>query len=310
MFKRHPMEKIVYEEAGGSGSGGGGGGAPAAPQTPPVSVVDPPAASPASPSQPPAGDPPGKSWLEGLGDLGKDPSLQMFKDPSALAKSWVSAQKMIGADKIVIPGKEATEEDWGNLYNKLGRPENPDKYEWKLPEGVKMDDSVAKGFKEVAYKAGLSTKQAQALVEWDANQKIQQMKNLEAEQNNALKESLDTYKQSLGGDEKFKATVDKARIAVRSLADDSFKAFLRDSGVGSRPEAIAFFAKLADMMGEDKIRDGTGIPFKNEDPSQIQNEIESLERKMYADVNSTNMAAWVEQRNKLYERLHNLRQGA
>lgn len=297
------MFKFKMNEAGAGGEGGGttfnivddaGGGTP-------------PAGAAGGATQPPAGDQSSKSWLEGLGDLGKDPSLQMFKEPAALAKSWVNAQKMIGADKVVIPKADAPEADWEAFYTKIGRPEAADKYEFKLPDGVKMDDNLAKGFKETAFKAGLTPRQVQSLVEWDAQQKIQQAKNFEAEQTNALRGALDEYKQSLGGEEKFKATVDKARVAVRALAGDDFKAFLRDSGVGSRPEAIAFFAKLADMMGEDKIRDGSGVPFKNEDPAAIQAQIEDLEKKMFTQTGSTNMQSWVEQRNALYERLHALR---
>lgn len=299
------MFKLLHEQAGDPPAGGG---APDITDPPAGGSNPPPAAPPAS--EPGAGDPPGKSWLEGLGDLGKDPSLQMFKDPSALAKSWVSAQKMIGADKIVIPGKEATDEDWENLYNKLGRPKTADEYKFSMPEGVKEDENMSKAFKALAHKAGLSPKQAQAIVEWDAKNKLEQAKNYEANQNNTLKQSLDAYKQELGGEEKFKATVDKARVAVRALADDGFKAYLRDSGMGSSPQAISFFAKLADMMGEDKIRDGTGVPFTNEDPANIQAQITDLEAKMFKDINNTNMSSWVEQRDKLYQRLHNLRKGA
>jgi hypothetical protein len=307
------MFKLKMEELGGElGNAGGAGGAPApgaAGTVPPANVADGAVvAAPASAAtQPAAGDAASKSWLEALGDLGKDPSLQMFKEPSALAKSWVNAQKMIGADKVVIPKADAPEADWEAFYNKVGRPESPDKYEFKLPEGVTMDESLAKGFKEIAHKNGLSPKQVQALVQWDAEQKIQQAKNGETAQMDSLKGALDDYKKTLGGEEKFKATVDRARVAVRALADDGFKNFLRESGVGSRPEAIAFFAKLADMMGEDKIRDGTGVPFKNEDPAAIQREIEDLEQKMFRDTGSVNMGTWVDQRNKLYERLGALR---
>lgn len=300
------MFKLLYEQAGDPP----GGGAPPSITDPPAASGGgtPPAAAPAV--QPDAGGGASGSWLEGLGDLGKDPSLQMFKDPASLAKSWVSAQKMIGAEKIVIPGKEATDEDWENLYNKLGRPKSADEYKFELPEGAKEDEKLSKEFKSLAHKAGLTPRQAQAIVEWDAKQKLEMAKTYESSQQAQLKQSLDAYKQSLGGEEKFKATVDKARVAVRALADDGFKAFLRDSGVGSRPEAIAFFAKLAEMMGEDKIRDGTGVPFTNEDPAQIKAQIEDIEAKMFKDINNTNMAAWVDQRDKLYNRLHALRGGA
>ncbi len=318
MFERLFL-RMEEANAGAPANAGGGEGIGA-----PANIGDaPPAATGASGSaipgtaQPAAGSGGGaagdgggnaKSWLESLPeDIRKDPSLQLFKGPEALAKSWVSAQKMIGADKVVIPGEKATEEEIAAFHTKLGRPESADKYEFKLPEGVTLDESMAKSVKEVAFKAGLNPKQLQSLVEWDAQNKIEQAKAAGTAHQTELRGLLDAYKQTLGGDEKFNATVDKARTAVRALAPDEFKAFLRDSGVGSRPEAIAFFAKLADMMGEDKIRDGTGVPFKNEDPHALQKEIEDLEGKMYKDLNSPNMASWVETRSRLYERLHGMR---
>lgn len=304
------MFKFKMEEAGGTTGGGaapniaeGGGGA---------ATTTAPATSAASQ---PAGQGGGatSTWLDSLPDeIKADPSLGVFKESgvAGLAKSWVNAQKMIGADKVVIPKADAPDSDWDAFYNKMGRPESPDKYEFKLPEGVTLDENLAKGFKEVAHKTGLSPRQVQKIVEWDAAQKMEQAKAMEAEHHNQLKGALDAYKQEVGGEEKFKATVDKAKVAVRTLADDGFKKFLRDSGIGSRPEAIAFFAKLADMMGEDKIRDGTGVPLSNEDPAIIQSQIEDLEKRMFSDIGNTNMASWVDQRSRLYERLNILRKGS
>lgn len=229
----------------------------------------------------------------------------MFKDPSALAKSWVNAQKMIGAEKVVIPGKDATDEDWAAFYNKIGRPESPDKYEVKGQDG--KDLIADKNFKELAYKTGLTVKQVENLVKYDQERMTQMQQAYEAQHTNALRDSLQAYQQQLGGEEKFKATVDKARTAVNALADNGFKEFLRQSGVGSRPEAIAFFAKLADMMGDGQIRDGTGVPFTNEDPAVIQREIDEIEKDMYSDLSSPKMASWVERRSRLYERLNGLR---
>lgn len=294
------MLKFKMEEATDGGTAGGGasgtnvaagGGATATPNV----------------TEPVVGDGASKSWLEGLGDLGKDPSLQMFKEPSALAKSWVNAQKMIGADKVVIPGKEATEQDWEAFYNKIGRPEAPDKYEVKDKDGKDMLDAA---FKTIAHKNGLTANQVKALVQWDSERMGGMQKNTETAQLNQLRESLSAYTQKLGGESQFQAQVDKARVAVRELATPEMKDFLLKSGMGSRPEVIEFFGKLHGMMGEDKIRDGTGVPLANQDPSAIQKEIEEMETKMYADLNNPNMASWVEQRARLYERMSNIRSGS
>jgi len=93
-------------------------------------------------------------------------SLEHITDVGALAKSYVNAQSMIGADKLAIPGKHATDEDWGEVYRRLGRPDSPDGYELdnEMPEGIEQSDDMLNWFKSAAHEAGLTPSQAQKLL--------------------------------------------------------------------------------------------------------------------------------------------------
>ena len=93
-------------------------------------------------------------------------SLEHITDVGALAKSYVNAQSMIGADKLAIPGKHATDEDWGEVYRRLGRPDAPDGYELdnEMPEGIEQSDDMLNWFKSAAHEAGLTPSQAQKLL--------------------------------------------------------------------------------------------------------------------------------------------------
>ena len=62
-------------------------------------------------------------------DLQNDPSLANIQDVASLAKGYVHAQHMVGADKVAIPTRETTPEELDAFYNKLGRPESVDGYE-------------------------------------------------------------------------------------------------------------------------------------------------------------------------------------
>ena len=67
------------------------------------------------------------NWKESLpDDLRDNPSLKSIQDVPGLAKSFIHAQKMVGADKIPVPTEHATKEDWDAVYSKLGRPATPD----------------------------------------------------------------------------------------------------------------------------------------------------------------------------------------
>ena len=85
-------------------------------------------------------------------------SLEHITDVGALAKSYVNAQSMIGADKIAIPGKHATDDDWGEVYRRLGRPDSPEGYELvnEMPEGAEASDDMLNWFRNAAHEAGLT----------------------------------------------------------------------------------------------------------------------------------------------------------
>ena len=52
-------------------------------------------------------------WKASLSDeIRNEKSLENISDISSLAKGYVHAQKLVGADKIPVPNKHATEEDW------------------------------------------------------------------------------------------------------------------------------------------------------------------------------------------------------
>ena len=93
-------------------------------------------------------------------------SLAHFTDVGAMAKSLVNAQSMIGADKVAIPGKHATAEDWGEVWRKLGRPDTPDGYELvnEMPEGIEQNDDMLNWFRATAHEIGMTPTQAQKML--------------------------------------------------------------------------------------------------------------------------------------------------
>jgi hypothetical protein len=73
---------------------------------------------------------------------------------------------MIGADKLAIPGKHATDEDWGEVYRRLGRPDTPDGYELvnEMPEGIEQNDDMLNWFRATAHEIGMTPTQAQKML--------------------------------------------------------------------------------------------------------------------------------------------------
>ena len=104
-------------------------------------------------------------WRSSLPDEIRDhKSLGSIKDVGSLAKGYLHAQSMVGADKVPIPGQWATSDDWNMVYDKLGRPADADGYELTMGEGVNADDGMVEWFKKTSHDVGLSGPQAQKLM--------------------------------------------------------------------------------------------------------------------------------------------------
>ena len=107
-------------------------------------------------------------WKSSLpSDLANDPTIAQFKDVESLAKTVVHQQKQMGS-RIPLP---KTDDEYKELYGKLGRPDEPAGYEMKVPEGMDayFNDNIMGEFRNVAHNIGLSQNQVNALMEYQAN---------------------------------------------------------------------------------------------------------------------------------------------
>jgi hypothetical protein len=70
-----------------------------------------------------------ENWRDGLPEgIRGEHCLDNIKNISALANSYVHAQKAIGANKVALPNENSTEEDWTAFYKACGRPESETAY--------------------------------------------------------------------------------------------------------------------------------------------------------------------------------------
>lgn len=214
-----------------------------------------------------------ENWKESLPEeLRNDPSLTSILDIGSLAKSYIHGQKMIGKDKIVIPDKFATEDDWGNIYKKLGVPDSVDKYEFKTPEGVSED--FLKGFKEMAVKSGIHPRQAEKLFDFYNQFTTTANENIENESKRIFEESVSGLKKEWG--QGYDRKLQSASNLFNSLADDDTKKIFNDSGLGNNPAVIKLFAKMAETMGEDKYINAENSGSMGLTPAEAQEKINKI----------------------------------
>jgi len=216
------------------------------------------------------------SWKEAISEeFRQDPNIEKFTEIDALAKSYINATKMIGQDKVAVPNKNSTEDQWNEVYDKLGRPESPDKYALDVKSDVvPLDNGAVKQFAENAHKLGLSNKQAQGVLEFYKTSMEGTAQQSKVDTETAQVQAEQELRQEWGRE--FESNVQRAGALAKAnmnpdILDLELKSGIR---VGDHPELIKGFAKIASMMSEDKIvspeSDGTNKS------SDIESEISTI----------------------------------
>tara|TARA_Y100000022_G_scaffold1919_1_gene1579 strand:+ start:203 stop:1078 length:876 start_codon:yes stop_codon:yes gene_type:complete len=196
-----------------------------------------------------------KSWKEAISEeYRKDPNIEKFTEIDALAKSYINATRMIGQDKVAVPNENSTDDQWNEVYAKLGRPESADKYKLDVKsEAVPIEDGAIKQFAETSHKLGLNNKQAQGILEYYKSMMEGSAQQSKVDTETAQAQAEQQLRQEWG--KTFEENVKKAgSVAKANLGVDVLDMQLKDgTRLGDHPDIIKGFAKIADMMSEDTI---------------------------------------------------------
>ena len=187
-------------------------------------------------------------------DIRNEPSLQNIQNVDQLAKSYVHAQRMVGADKIPLPNKHATEDDWSQFYSRLGRPDSPDGYELRYtPPSEGYEATNLPGFQEAAYQAGLNTDQAQQLLSWYNGLESAALETASAQTEIHRTSSEQDLRQDWGlaYDEKL---AQANGVFKKFFGSDMAEIPLEDGSLlGNNPQFIRALNNLASNFSEDSI---------------------------------------------------------
>ena len=195
------------------------------------------------------------TWKDSISEeFRKDPNIEKFTEIDALAKSYINATRMIGQDKLVIPTNNSTEDQWDEVYNKLGRPESADKYTLDVKsEVISLDDNAVKQFAETSHKLGLNNKQAQGLLEFYKTNMEGTAQQAKVDAETAQAQAEQQLRSEWGRE--FETKVKQASSLAKANMNPEILDMTLSNGarLGDHPEIIKGFAKIAGMMSEDKI---------------------------------------------------------
>lgn len=216
----------------------------------------------------------GETWVAGL-QVEENRALveaKQWGSPDDALKSYRELQTH-ASKALVPPGEGATAEDWSAFHAKLGRPEKPDGYEYRMPEGLSdnfaYDEALAVESRNWAHEAGLTPRQADIM----HGKMVQYTDALQKQHDDAmLKAEGEAHRDLIRewGDadtEGYKRNVEMAARAARNLGvmDDLTKAGMiaPDGGIRSATLAKALAKVGTTMFGEDSVLTGGGGVLKN-----------------------------------------------
>ena len=227
-----------------------------------------------------------KDWREGLDPAIKEhPSLRNFKNEGDLAKSWVEAQKLIGRDKIPVPGEKATKEDWDIVFDRLGRPKTADGYtipEVKYPEGYPAPSKeFNEALKNKAFQLGLLPAQVNELYNWFMGNEIEQYNKFSQGREEQRLSGENALRKAWG--KAFEQNYQIAEQAVNKYGSEEFIEKLKASGLNNDPDMIEFIAGMAKNFSEDKIAGKpAGLTYS---PDEAKAEIAKIQAAAMKDKN-------------------------
>lgn len=188
------------------------------------------------------------NWLEGL-DAETTGFVQKkgWKDPASALKSYRELERTLSQDKVVLPKDDAKPEEWDAVFNRLGRPESPDKY--TMPEGA--DEATFKALAPHLHKAGLTQKQLNDV----AKAQTEHVQNLVAQDNDRYaKESTEAVRKlEKEWGSQTPAQIEQNRRAMRALGltTDQADAYMRAGGTEA-------FMRLLNLAGRAVVEDNSG----------------------------------------------------
>ena len=282
----------------GDGDGGGGGNSVLS-DAPPADTgvkIDAPATE--APSAP--------EWLSGFDgidtDLFSDPSLKAIKDVPSLVKSYVNSQKLIGADKAIIPTANSTDEERMAFYHKMGLPTDFGEYDVKEGEKAILKEEMREEFRKTAFENKLMPEQAQAMFDFLENHTNTELERMNESNQEKLAADISNLKNEWG--EAFEQNVHTAKLAVAEFGGEDLKAYLNESGLGNDPNIIKVFNEIGKQFFKEDSFGGKGTPAYGLSPADAQKKVGEITGDLngaYYNSNHPDHNRMVKEVNKMYE---------
>ena len=242
-----------------------------------------------------------RTYLDFMGDDAKnDPNITRYKTGEDLYKGFKSQSELVGKKGIIIPDDSSDDATRANYRKAMGIPDDANGYE--LPEledlhpEAKVTPEALAGFKALAHRHGLSTKQTEGIfgeyfgmISGALNKRDEISMSTKNEAEAALRSEW-------GKDFDSNATVAR-RVVEKFGGKDAIEAF---GELGNKPAVMKFLSNLGKTISEDSFV-GVGSIDLSTDATGAKARIKEISADPdFMDINSPRHAGLVEENTRLF----------
>ena len=216
-----------------------------------------------------------------------------WKTPADVLRDYGQLEGLVGRDKVALPGKDGKPEDWAKVWNALGRPESPDKYDlgdFKPPEGLPWNNDAQTAMLTKLHARGLTNDQVRGVLADYAETQGGAWQTSQASAAKFADQAEGELRRDWG--KAYDANVEFANRAIRSAFGDDLPAMkhvrLADGTyLLDNPKIAKAFARLGESLGEDSdlagARGNGGGGGMIRTPSQAKTEIDRIRAEAVVD---------------------------
>lgn len=252
-------------------------------------------------------------WRAGLPEeIRGAESLVKFDDAEnpliALANGYLGAEKAVGADKVVLPGQGATDEEKRAFWSAIGCPESVDGY-------TPPTDNISKHFdadlfdtmREDAHRLGVTPQQLAGLSRAMDARAVMRMEQAETKQTQQIEQWHAELHQKHG--DAFDQNMELVWNTAHDFGGEEFVTLLKETGLNNHPVMVNTLVKFARAMAEDEIMGGGGAQRFANTPEQAMTELNALKldpehMKAWGDPNHPGHKTAVAKETALFQQIH------
>jgi len=133
-------------------------------------------------------------------------------------------------------------------------PAIPEKYDFKVPEGVEVDDAIRAEVEAIAKEGKMSLELAQKVFDMKVGTQATVLEKFQSEHAVRVADwGEQTRNDPEIGGEKYEQSVRVAQKVINKFGSAGFGEMLKTSGYGNHPEVVRMMAKIGHAMSEDSL---------------------------------------------------------